>query len=71
MFSLNLIFQFIFILHAERWEKITQEPTGDYGKDFLYFILVQALGNFFNFPLYTVNYLDSLDFPLLNKEQLE
>jgi hypothetical protein len=36
----------------------------DYGDDFLCFILVQALGNLFNFPLYTVNSLHSLDFPL-------
>jgi hypothetical protein len=71
MFSINLIFQFIFVLDAERWEKIAQEPTGDYGDDFLYFILAQELGNFFNLPLYTVNSLDSLDFPLSNKEQLE
>jgi hypothetical protein len=71
MFSLNLIFQFIFVLDAERWEKIAQEPTGDYGDDFLYFILAQELGNFFNFPLYTLNSLDSLDFPLSNKEQLD
>ena len=51
MFSLNIIFQFIFVLDAERWEKIAQDPTGDYGEDFLYFILAQELGNFFNFPL--------------------
>jgi hypothetical protein len=64
MFSLNIIFQFIFILDSGRWEKIAEEMTGDYGDDFLCFILAQALGNLFNFPLYTINSLDSLDFPL-------
>ena len=53
-----------FHLDAGRWEKIQQESNGGYGDDLLYFILAQALGNFFNFPLYTVNSPDSLDFPL-------
>jgi hypothetical protein len=44
-----------FHLDAGRWQNIQQESTGGYGDDFLYFILVQALGNFFNLPLYSIN----------------
>ena len=54
----------IFVLDSRWWEKIAQETTGDYGDNFLCFILAQALGNLFNLTLYTVNSLDSLDFPL-------
>ena len=53
-----------FHLDVGRWQNIQQKPTGGYGDDFLYFILVQALGNFFNLPLYSINSPYSLDFPL-------
>jgi hypothetical protein len=60
-----------FHLDTGRWQNIQQEPTGGYGDDFLYFILVQALGNFFNLPLYSINSPYSLDLPLQDKDQLE
>jgi hypothetical protein len=53
-----------FHLDVGRWQNIQEEPTGGYGDDFLYFILVQALGNFFNLPLYSINSPYSLDLPL-------